>query len=48
MFKEKAVATTPKKDDVVNMVLVVTIHNLMPENVVFKVKKPPKNKGLAN
>jgi hypothetical protein len=28
--------------------LVVTIHNLMPENVVFKVKKPPKNKGLAN
>jgi hypothetical protein len=47
MFKEKAMAATPKKDNVfVNMVLVTCTQIL--ENVVFKEKEPLKNKSLAN
>ncbi len=38
----------PKKDDVVNMILVVTIRNQIPKNVVFKEKKPLKNKSLVD
>jgi hypothetical protein len=48
MFREKAKEATCKKDDVVNMVLVATTHNQIPENVVFKEKEPFKNKSLAN
>jgi hypothetical protein len=45
MFKEKA----PKKDDVVvNMVLAITIHSHIFKNVVFKEKKPFKNKSLVD
>jgi hypothetical protein len=39
MFKEKAMTRTPKKDNVVvNMILIVTTCNQIPENVVFKEK----------
>jgi hypothetical protein len=49
MFKEKAKAIAPKKDDlVVNMVLETIAHSQVPENVVFKEKQPFKNKSLAN
>jgi hypothetical protein len=48
MFKEKVAATTPKDNVVINMVLVITIHNQIPKNVVFKEKEPLKNKNLAN
>ncbi len=49
MFREKAMITTPKKEDVVvNMVLVITTRSQIPENVVFKEKKPFKNKSLAD
>jgi hypothetical protein len=46
MFKEKAMAATPKKDDVaINMVLVVTTRNHIPENVVFKGKDLSRTKA---
>jgi hypothetical protein len=50
MFKEKAIMAPPKKKDfVVNMILAITTHNQIPENVVFKEKELPlKNKSLAN
>jgi hypothetical protein len=49
MFREKVVAVTPKKEDViVNMVLAITTHIQIPKNVVFKENKPHKNKSLAN
>jgi hypothetical protein len=49
MFKEKLTIITPKKDDVdINMGFVVTIHNRIPKNVVFKEKEPLKNKSLVN
>ncbi len=49
MFKEKAMVTTPKKDNVVvNMVFVVTTHNQIPKNVVLKEKEPFKNKSLID
>jgi len=49
MFRGNAMAITPKKEDIVmNMVLVVTIHSQIPENVVFKEKELHKNKSLAN
>jgi hypothetical protein len=49
MFKEKATMTTSKRDDViVNMVLVVTIRNQIPQNVVFKEKGPLKKKSLVD
>jgi hypothetical protein len=49
MFKKKVVMITPKKDNVVvNMVLAITTHSKILENVVFKEKKPFKNKNLAN
>jgi hypothetical protein len=39
MFKENAMVAPPKKKDVVvNMVLTITTHNQIPENVVFKDK----------
>jgi hypothetical protein len=49
MFNEKVTTVTPKKDNVVvNMVLVITTHSRIPENVVFKEKEPFKNKSLKN
>lgn len=49
MFREKAMVTTPKKDDIiVNMVLTITTHSQIPKNMVFKDKKPIKNKSLAD
>jgi hypothetical protein len=37
MFREKTMAVAPKEDDVaINMVLAITTHNEIPENVVFK------------
>jgi hypothetical protein len=49
MFREKAVAITPKKEDIiVNMVLVVTTYIQIPKNVVFKDNEPHKNKSLVN
>jgi U3 small nucleolar ribonucleoprotein component len=49
MFRGKVVAITPKKEDIaMNMVLVVTTHNQIPKNVVFKEKELHKNKSLAN
>jgi hypothetical protein len=49
MFKEKETMVTPKKDNVVvNMVLAITICNQIPKNVVFKEKKPFKNKSLVD
>jgi hypothetical protein len=48
MFREKATMAIPKKDDVViNMVLAVTTHNQILENVVFKGKGPLKNMSLV-
>ncbi len=42
-------AITPKKDNVaINMVLVITTHNQILENVVFKEKEPLKNKSLVD
>jgi hypothetical protein len=39
MFKENAMVAPPnKKDVVVNMVLAITTHNQIPENVVFNKK----------
>jgi hypothetical protein len=39
MFREKVTMATPKKENVVvNMVLVVTTHNQIPKNVIFKDK----------
>ncbi len=47
LFKKKGVLVAPKKDDVVvNMILVVTIHNQIPKKMVFKEKKPLKNKSF--
>lgn len=49
MFREKTMAVAPKEDDVaINMVLAITTHNEIPENVVFKQKKPRENNNLAN
>jgi hypothetical protein len=49
MFRGKAMAIVPKKEDIaMNIVLVVTTHNQIPENVVLKEKKLHKNKSLAN
>jgi hypothetical protein len=45
IFKEKAMVTTPKKDDVaINMVLAVTTHSHILENVVFKGKNLSRTK----
>ncbi len=45
MFKEKAMATTPKKDNVaINMVLAVTTCSHIPKNVVFKGKNLSRTK----
>jgi hypothetical protein len=38
MFTKKTMATIPKKEDVVNMVLVVITRSQILENVVFKEK----------
>jgi hypothetical protein len=46
MFKEEAMVATSKKDDVaINMVLAVTTHSHIPENVVFKGKNLLKTKA---
>lgn len=48
MFKEKATLAEVKKENVsVNMVLVITTHNQLPKNVIFKEREPHKNKSLA-
>ncbi len=47
MFREKAMTFTPKKNDVVNIVLAITTHSQIPKNVVFKEKKSFKN-NLTN
>jgi len=48
MFKEKVMAATPRKENiVVNMVLQVTISSQILENVIFK-DKPLKNKSLVD
>jgi len=49
MFKEKAMKVAPKKDDVVvDMVLAITTHSQILENVIFKEKEPFKKKHLTN
>ncbi len=49
MFREKATLVTPKKEDVaINMILAITTHSQIPKNVVFKEKKPLKNKSLVD
>jgi hypothetical protein len=51
MFKEKAMAAEAKKEDVIfNMVLtlLLAIRKSITKNVVFKEKKPHKNKSLTN
>jgi hypothetical protein len=49
MFREKAVAIPPKKEDIaINVVFVTTTCNQILENVVFKEKEPHNNKSLAN
>jgi hypothetical protein len=46
---EKATTTAPNKDNVViNMLLAITTHSQIPKNVVFKEKKPLKNKSLVD
>lgn len=48
MFREKALVVTFEEDNVViNMVLAITTYDQILENVVFKEKKPFKNKSLA-
>ncbi len=46
MFMKKVVVVIPKKEYVLNMVLVIITHNQIPKNVVFKEKEPFKNKSL--
>ncbi len=46
MFIKKAVVSIPKKEDVVNMVLVIITRSQILENVVFKEKWPFKNRSL--
>jgi hypothetical protein len=49
MFREKAIVVAPKKEDVaINTILPITTHSQIPKNVVFKEKKPFKNKSLAD
>jgi hypothetical protein len=49
MFKEKVVATAPKKNDVaINMVLAITTRSQILKKVVFKEKEPFKNKSLVD
>jgi len=49
MLREKATMTAPKKENVVvDMVLAITTHTQIFENVVFKEKESFKNKRLAN
>jgi hypothetical protein len=49
MIKEKVTAATPKKDNVVvNMVSTITTCSQIPKSVVFKEKKPFKNKSLTD
>jgi hypothetical protein len=43
---KKVVVVIPKKEYVLNMVLVIITHNQIPKNVVFKEKEPFKNKSL--
>jgi hypothetical protein len=48
MFRKKAMKVTPRKDDVVvNMVLAITTHSQIPENMVIEEKEPFKKKSLA-
>lgn len=48
MFKEKITTMETKKEDVVNMVMVITTCSQLSKNVVFKEKEPRKNKNLVD
>jgi hypothetical protein len=49
MFKVKAMLAKVKKENVhVNMVLIITTHNQLPKNVIFKERVPHKNKNLID